>query len=185
MSNKVFVFLVVVLTILIIISSVFLVMSMKKYQGVAYPQGEKPSVLTDTPNEQTSKDLEEKDRTNETDEKTESEIAQTEPVREENTPKNDTSNTSISAKYILPSDTKEITSQDLVGMDYETLNRAYNEIFARHGHDFKTASLKEYFDSQSWYKPIANKSVGTTELSELENKNLNTIRARIDELKNN
>ena len=183
MSNKVFVFLVVVLTILIIISSVFLVMSMKKYQGVAYPQGEKPSVLTDTPNEQTSKDLEEKDKTNETDEKTESEITQTEPVREENTPKNDTSNTSISAKYILPSDTKEITSQDLVGMDYETLNRAYNEIFARHGHDFKSQELKEYFSLFDWYKPIPGKTVTMDELNEYEKYNVELIKKIIDSRK--
>ena len=59
MSNKVFIFLVVVLVILIIISSVFLVLSIMNNQGTSYPQGEKPSVLTDRPavsTEDSSKD---------------------------------------------------------------------------------------------------------------------------------
>ncbi len=84
--------------------------------------------------------------------------------------------------YILPSDTREINFNDLKDMDKEQLNRAYNEIFARHGHDFKTKSLKDYFKTQKWYKPIDGKTVTPEELSELENKNKDIIMSRIKEI---
>ena len=64
----------------------------------------------------------------------------------------------------------------------EELNRAYNEIFARYGHDFKTKSLKDYFKTQSWYKPIDGKTVTPEELTDLENKNKDIIMNRIKEL---
>lgn len=165
MSNKVFIVLVVFLVILIVASFVGLVLSVFRYEKVANPT-DKPAVLTETQNV----------------EETETEQPTTQ-IQFKDVENNNPNNSSSNDDYILPSDTKVIEASDLEGMDYETLNRAYNEIFARHGHDFKTASLKEYFSKQSWYKAIPDKTVATSELSNIENKNLNTIKARIDEIK--
>lgn len=95
---------------------------------------------------------------------------------------NNVQTTNVS-QYILPSDSKVIVRSDLLNYDLDTLNKAYNEIFARHGHDFKSQDLKEYFNKQSWYKAIPGKSVAVSELTELEYKNTEVIKARIDEIK--
>lgn len=56
--------------------------------------------------------------------------------------------------YILPdSDTRYLGDDDLEGMDAVTLRRARNEIYARHGRQFKDKSLQSYFESKSWYRP--------------------------------
>ena len=68
-------------------------------------------------------------------------------------------------------------------MDEEVLNKAYNEIFARHGHDFKSKELKEYFGLFDWYKPIKGKTVSMNELSEIERVNAEMILKIIDEKK--
>ena len=33
-----------------------------------------------------------------------------------------------------------------------------NTVYARHGKIFKTASIQEYFESQSWYEPVSSDS---------------------------
>jgi len=69
----------------------------------------------------------------------------------------------------------EYAQYRLEGCDIDTLNYAYNEIFARHGHDFKTQSLREYFNSFKWYTPIKDKTVGLEDLNENERKNAEMI----------
>ena len=61
------------------------------------------------------------------------------------------------------------------------LNIAYNEIFARHGHDFKDKELKEYFNSLPWYKAITDKVVSLDELNEIEKQNVENIKHEIEE----
>ena len=176
MSNKFFIFLVVVLTILIIISSVLLVMSIAKYHTTTNLKDGKPSVLVDKP--VVNKESEKPANNAEKDTKKEEEQDTTVSDKKDNNKDN-----SSNKDYILPSDAREILSTEIQNMDCETLNKAYNEIFARHGHDFKTESLKEYFTSKSWYKPVSGKTVDVSELSSIEAKNLSLIKARIDELK--
>ena len=48
-----------------------------------------------------------------------------------------------------------------------------NEIFARHGHIFKTARYRDYFNVQSWYKGTVNDA--TNLLSEIERLNVEQI----------
>lgn len=151
MGNKLFVFLVVLLSILIIASILGLIISINRYNRARFPS-DKPSVLAEI--------IKDKD---------EDEAPSTSAVQQ--------------SEYLLPSDTELIEEADLFNMDRDMLNKAYNEIFARHGHDFDSASLKEYFNAQSWYKPITGKKVGISDLSEIENQNLTTIKARIDKLK--
>jgi len=167
MSNKVFSFLVVFLSLLIGAALVALIMSVIKYKTAAYPD-EKPSYFTD-------KNKIENQPTSTPSNTTipENTVTTNPPIEEKN------------SKYILPSDTKVLTESDLIGMDYETLNKAYNEIFARYGHEFSSKNLKEYFEAQDWYKVVPGKKVDLKDLTEIEAKNINTIRARIDKIKAN
>ncbi len=86
--------------------------------------------------------------------------------------------------YIIQdSDVTKIEKAEIEQLSLEELNRAYNEIFARHGHDFKNKELKEYFELCSWYTPIANKSVTLEELNEIEKYNLDIIKSVISDKK--
>lgn len=79
------------------------------------------------------------------------------------------------------SSVRNYQAQELETLTKEELNIAYNELFARHGHDFKTKSLKEYFSFWNWYVPIANKSVSLEELNEVEKYNANLLKEVISE----
>lgn len=158
MSNKVFIFLVVVLSILIICSFVALLMSLSTYHSAKYPN-EKPSVLVEGSN---------------IPKKTES-VDNTEDGL---VPEKDYQ---VSG-FILPSNERLITNKDLEGMDRETLNKAYNEIFARYGHDFKSEDLKAYFTKTSWYTPTTGRIVGLDDLTDIEKQNVTIIKNKIDEI---
>ncbi len=164
MGNKLFIFLVVVLSILIIISLVAFIGSFMKYNGLLQTGAER---------------IDEDEIVNQVENDSNVSIDDINTYEETNEVVEDTSSKKA---YILPSDTREITANDLKDMDKEELNRAYNEIFARHGHDFKTKSLKDFFEEQDWYNPIEGKTVTPAELSDLENKNKDIIMSRIREL---
>lgn len=86
--------------------------------------------------------------------------------------------------YIIPeSNSKNIEKTEIQNLTLDELNIAYNEIFARYGHDFKTKELKEYFELCPWYIPVANKSVSLEELNEFERRNLEMIKNLINEKK--
>ena len=56
--------------------------------------------------------------------------------------------------YILPySDSEYISYSDLDGLSQEEVLLARNEIYARRGRKFTTESIKNYFESKSWYEP--------------------------------
>lgn len=82
---------------------------------------------------------------------------------------------------ILPSSTRQIERAEIENMDKDELYRAYNEIFARHGHDFQTPEYKYYFSLWDWYEPINGKTVTVDELSEIEKYNYSLIKSVIDE----
>ena len=90
----------------------------------------------------------------------------------------------LDAVYIIPeSDTRKIEKSEIENLTLDELNKAYNEIFARHGHEFKNAELKEYFNSMSWYSVVPNKTVSLNELNEIEKYNLDIIKRVIDDKK--
>lgn len=67
-----------------------------------------------------------------------------------------------------------VTEDDLKDKTTEELRIMRNEIFARHGHTFKSDELKNYFNSQAWYKStIAD---ATSQLTETEKKNVDFIK---------
>lgn len=68
----------------------------------------------------------------------------------------------------------ELTEEDVVGMDKEDMGYLRNELFARHGHTFKTDKMQEYFAKQPWYRPYTDDA--TDWLNETEKKNAQFIR---------
>lgn len=86
-------------------------------------------------------------------------------------------------RCILDSAERILTNEEVNKINLESLNLAYNEIFARYGHDFVTKNLRAYFGTKIWYKPIAGKTVSLEELTDIEKYNLELIRNRIAELK--
>ena len=86
--------------------------------------------------------------------------------------------------YIIPdSNTRKIEKEEIIDLSLEKLNKAYNEIFARYGHDFLNKELKEYFNKLSWYHVENNKTVKLEELNEIERYNLNIIKSVIEDKK--
>lgn len=83
---------------------------------------------------------------------------------------------------IFPSNVRYIQESELDGMNKDELYRAYNEIFARYGHDFKTPEYKYYFNLWDWYKPISGKTVSLEELNEIERYNVQLIKSKIDSM---
>lgn len=79
--------------------------------------------------------------------------------------------------YIIPdSNTKLLTQSDIEGLSAQELNYAKNEIYARHGRQFDSAELREYFESKSWYDgryPAEefDKNRSASVLSDIEKKN--------------
>lgn len=55
--------------------------------------------------------------------------------------------------YLYPTDKKYITTEDLSGLTKEEVALLRNELYARHGYTFSTASYKEFFSQKSWYRP--------------------------------
>lgn len=59
-----------------------------------------------------------------------------------------------SSVYVLPgSDSRYYSTSELNDLSNYELYLARNEIFARHGREFKNQDLRDYFGSMSWYVP--------------------------------
>jgi len=57
------------------------------------------------------------------------------------------------SQYIFPdSNTRRLTEAEVRGISRAKLGYARNEILARHGYKFTTATYKNYFAGKSWYK---------------------------------
>ncbi len=82
------------------------------------------------------------------------------------------------SQFVLPySSIREVTISDLIGLDAGQLMIARNEIYARHGRQFKTDWLQTHFNSCSWYSvnPYYNYSNEDSMLTALELKNAKFI----------
>lgn len=80
----------------------------------------------------------------------------TEPTQEttEPTTVEKAQNKPSSNYYILPnSSTENLNKSQVKALSNNELNLAINEVYARNGRIFSTASIAEYFNSQSWYQP--------------------------------
>lgn len=74
-------------------------------------------------------------------------------------------------------------TESLNHLSNNELNIAYNEIFARHGHDFQSKELKEHFSNMLWYKFIEGKQVSIEELNDVEKENIRIIKDEIEKRK--
>jgi hypothetical protein len=90
---------------------------------------------------------------------------------------------------ITDSSSRTITEADLAGMSLAQLRIARNEIFARHGRQFRDSALNQWFYSKSWYLNIGAKyspdyfdTNSPNPLSKLESDNANFIKAYEDNI---
>lgn len=101
-------------------------------------------------------------------------IKKTETEKQNQAPKEVPANNS----YIFPDSSTAILSDDTIRREtMAQLERARNEIFARHGRIFKEPSISDYFNSQAWYVPSVepeNFDAQVT-LNEFEQTNLQKI----------
>lgn len=81
--------------------------------------------------------------------------------------------------YILPdSDTRYLSGDELAYWDQATLRLARNEIYARHGRQFKSEDLNAYFNAQPWYDGyIPADAFDDSVLNEYEKANLDLIKS--------
>jgi len=83
-------------------------------------------------------------------------------------------NTEVPGEYPEAS-TRYLTASELRSMSKYELRIMRNEIFARHGYIFKTAEMRSYFNSQSWYTPLYDDV--SSKLSHIEKENINLIKS--------
>ena len=83
---------------------------------------------------------------------------------------------------ILPSSTEIISKDRVKSLEKDDMYRAYNELFARHGHDFQSEEYRFYFNLWDWYNPIPGKIVTVEELTDIEKQNYDTIKSVINEM---
>ncbi|WP_396169719.1 YARHG domain-containing protein [Flavobacterium sp.] len=89
---------------------------------------------------------------------------------------------SLSGKYQIASE-RILSKNDIVNIDKYELKLMKNEIFARYGYIFKTAEMKAYFESQTWYKPQYDDV--TSYLTEIEKSNIALLNGTNDLDSNN
>jgi len=78
--------------------------------------------------------------------------------------------------------TNVMTTGELKIYTHNELDIMRNEIYARHGHIFKTARYRDYFNAQPWYKGTVNEAGNL--LSEIEQLNVAQIKAAQEIIKN-
>jgi hypothetical protein len=69
-----------------------------------------------------------------------------------------------------------LTDEDLAPMSKEGLGVLRNEIFARHGHSFKTDKMKNHFQPLEWYRPVI--ADATPLLNDFEKRNVEFIKKK-------
>jgi hypothetical protein len=68
----------------------------------------------------------------------------------------------------------DLTGEDLAGLSREQLAYVRNEIFARHGHTFKTEKMIAYFAQKEWYHTLVDDAQPL--LNKFEKRNVDFIK---------
>jgi len=85
--------------------------------------------------------------------------------------------------FILPnSDSEYITIEDLDKIEKNRLDYVRNEIYARHGYNFKSKKYQDYFESKDWYK--VDVKFSEDDFNDVEKTNLKLINEYVDSLNN-
>ena len=74
---------------------------------------------------------------------------------------------------------RKLTDLDLAGLSRKELRIMRNSIYARHGRLFKSADLREHFNSQSWYNGYRDE-VPANEMNAIEKYNIQFIKSYED-----
>ena len=79
--------------------------------------------------------------------------------------------------FIVPTSTEEVIDlSDIKALSDEELRYAINELYARHGYDFKDDELKAYFEKYDWYVPSIKPEDFSMELfNDVERENVETM----------
>lgn len=89
-------------------------------------------------------------------------------------------------KYPMASE-KILNKSDIENFTFWELKIMRNEIFARYGYVFKTESMKEYFNDQTWYREMIKKSPSDNcaeYLTDIEKINIKLIKS-VEKIKEN
>jgi hypothetical protein len=70
----------------------------------------------------------------------------------------------------------DLTEKDLAGLSKEDLSYIRNDIFARHGHTFKTARLIQRYSDTEWYQAVIDDA--SKVLNKFEKKNVDVLKKR-------
>ena len=84
----------------------------------------------------------------------------------------------LGSDYIIPdSDSRYVSRSELAGYTLQEINYAKNEIYARHGRQFASKELQDYFNSKSWYNgTISPSSFSESVFNDYERKNIQTLK---------
>lgn len=85
---------------------------------------------------------------------------------------------STKAAYLMPdSADRYLDASDIAGYSHDEIQLIINEIYARHGREFKTQENIDYFNAQDWYEPVSGKSdeVIVSEFNEFEKANVELL----------
>lgn len=78
---------------------------------------------------------------------------------------------------IIPySSDRLLTEEDLYGLTSTQIQYAIDEIYARHGAEFKDKDVVRYFSSKSWYYPSKSQTEAHSEFSTIESKNVDFMK---------
>lgn len=81
-----------------------------------------------------------------------------------------------SSSQILPqSASRQLTNDDIAGLNPRERYYARNEIYARHGYIFRSRELRQYFESKTWYTP--RRGVSEADLTPVERYNVQFLAA--------
>ena len=84
--------------------------------------------------------------------RTQRQLAQPEPTATPQ-PEEQAQNTAETGEYFFPeSSSRYLTDEEISAYSSDQLELAKNEIYARHGRQFVTDYIAEYFNSKSWYQ---------------------------------
>ena len=80
--------------------------------------------------------------------------------------------------YGVGASVRYITGDDIAWMTKEQVRMTINEIYAKHGCDFKNKTVRSYFEKKNWYHPVANRTQDMVEqnyLNDYEKKNAKVL----------
>lgn len=82
----------------------------------------------------------------------------------------------VAGFVIADSATRVLSPAELRSMGLRDLYLARNEIYARHGHSFRTPFLRRHFEGTGWYRDAGDNERAAASLSAVERANVDTIK---------